>query len=102
MVLSELKKCIVNTNSQQRLYFWRDNSGHEIDCIVDSGSSLRAVEIKSGMTITTDSFRGLKYWHKPTGFSPKESMLVYSGTENQTRAYGQVVRWKSVREVVEG
>src|SRR3990172_5961597 len=46
-------------------------------------------------------FKGLKYWQKLTGISPHESILVYSGTESQTRTYGRVIEWKSLRALLD-
>jgi predicted AAA+ superfamily ATPase len=53
-VISELLKGRFNRGMKDNLYFWRDNTGHEIDCIVDQGDHLLALEIKTGKTVSIE------------------------------------------------
>jgi hypothetical protein len=57
-----MKKKLINTNSHAGLYFWRDNTGHKIDCIVETGANLTTIEIKSSTIMNTDFFKGLHSW----------------------------------------
>ncbi len=50
--LVKLLKLRFNKGLRANLYFWRDKTGHEIDCILDKGLNLTPIEIKSGKTIT--------------------------------------------------
>ncbi|NIA30959.1 MAG: DUF4143 domain-containing protein [Actinobacteria bacterium] len=102
LVISEMKKHIVNTNSHAGLYFWRDNTGHEIDCIIESGLHITAVEIKSSTTINTAFFNGLHYWQKLTDCSTDQLALVYGGIENQQWSKGRVFGWKNVPQILNG
>lgn len=99
LVISEIKKYLANTNNRARLYFWRDSTGHEIDCIVETGMKVTAVEIKSSTTMNADFFRGLQYWQELTGDSAGNSVLVYGGTENQQWSKGQVIGWKNTYKI---
>ena len=45
-----------NKGQQADLYFWRDSKGMEVDLVLDDGSSLKPVEIKSGQTVAPDYF----------------------------------------------
>jgi len=94
-VLSELLKGRLNRGLRENLFFWRDNSGHEIDCIVEQGEKLLPLEIKSGQTITHDFFKGLKYWFKISKTTGKDAYLVYGGEMDQIRKDGRVMGWKS-------
>lgn len=100
LIISELKKRIVNTNSRAGLYFWRDNTGHEIDCIVETGLQVTAVEIKSSTTMNSSFFKGLHYWQKLTGCSTDQLALVYGGSANQQWSKGRVIGWKNVHQVL--
>lgn len=100
-VISEFKKYIFNKGEQDLLSFWRDNSGNEVDCIIESGNNLIPVEIKSGKTIHADFFKGLNYWNKISGNKGRNSYLVYGGVENQKRSYGNVVGWKDIQSVMQ-
>ncbi|MEE4606172.1 MAG: ATP-binding protein [Desulfobacteraceae bacterium] len=94
-VISELLKGRLNRGLRENLFFWRDNSGHEIDCILEQGGRLLPLEIKSGQTITRDYFKGLKYWSKISQTPGKEAYLVYGGSMDQKRGEGNVLGWRS-------
>jgi len=68
------------------LWFWRDNTGNEIDLLIDNGISQIPVEIKSGQTLSAESVRGLKFWNGLTGI--EGGYLVYGGGEIQKRSGG--------------
>ena len=95
-VISELLKNRLNTGLKDNLYFWRDNSGHEIDCIIDKGDALIPVEVKSGKTISPDFFKGLRFWSKISGAEGRHMVLVYAGEMEQNRKEGRVLSWKSL------
>ncbi len=63
-VVGELLKGRFSRGLKENIYFWRDNVGHEVDCLIDQGMTLIPVEIKSGETVTRDFFKGLNYWYK--------------------------------------
>ena len=72
---------------------------HEIDCIVENGSKVTAVEIKSSTTMNSDFFKGLQYWQNLAGSLSDHSVLVYGGTEKQQWSKGQVIGWKSTHTI---
>jgi len=94
-VVAELIKGRWNRGLKDNLYFWRDNSGHEIDCIADQGDRLLALEIKSGKTVSEDFFKGLRFWSRISGADTREMVLVYAGLMDQARTYGTVLSWRS-------
>ncbi len=97
-VISELLKGRYNRGLKENLYFWRDNTGNEVDCIIEQGNSLIPLEIKSGETISKDFFKGLSYWSKISGASQSEAYLIYGGDLSQKRSDGVVEGWKSFAE----
>lgn len=94
-VISELIKGRLNRGVRENLYYWRDRSGHEIDCIIDQGDKRVLLEIKAGQTVSRDYFKGLKYWSNISGKSGSEGYLVYTGSTNQKRIEANVLRWDS-------
>lgn len=94
-VISELLKGRFNRGMRDNIYFWRDNTGHEIDCIVDQGNRLLPIEIKSGKTVSDDFFKGLRYWSRISGSDAKDMVLVYAGLMDQTRKDGKILSWQS-------
>ncbi len=83
-VISEMIKNRFNRNESNNLYFWRDNTGKEIDIVIDEGTRLYPVEIKSGKTITPDYFKGISFWNKLTG--TEGGSIIYAGNEPQKRS----------------
>jgi predicted AAA+ superfamily ATPase len=94
-VISELLKGRMNRGEKENLYFWRDRGGHEIDCIVDKGDRLIPIEVKSGMTITKDFFKGIRYWAKISNTPSEDSYVIYGGSIDQDRMEAKVIGWKS-------
>ncbi|MEZ5070624.1 MAG: ATP-binding protein [Bacteroidales bacterium] len=86
LVVLEFLKNQINFGKTTRLYFWRDNTGHEVDLLLDSGKALLPVEVKSGKTIIHDFFSGVRYWMKLTG-APR-AWIIYDGEEWQNRSDG--------------
>lgn len=94
-VVSELLKGRMNRGLKENIYFWRDNVGHEIDCIVDQGDKLLPLEVKAGKTVTNDFFKGLHYYAELSKSIVTQPMVVYAGSADQPRKDGNVISWKS-------
>jgi len=98
LVASELMKARFNNALSSNLYFWRNNSGDEVDLIIDRGQELVPVEIKSGQTLTSDQFKGLDRWRSITG-STTHNYLVYGGRESRQRGETRIVSWRELHAV---
>lgn len=94
-VVAELFKQAFNNNQQPNCYFWRDNTGHEIDLILEFGDTLLPIEIKSGKTINTDFFKNLNYFRKINPACTK-CALVYGGNETFSQNDTWVVSYKDI------
>jgi hypothetical protein len=98
MVVNEMLKCRFNNGKKNNLFFWRDNTGNEIDVIIDNGKQLIPVEIKSGATITENILKGIQFWQKLTG--NKKGILVYGGTQSQHRTGGiDITGWETIGDL---
>jgi len=86
LVIVEFLKKQFNRGLRNNLFFWRDNTGNEIDLVLEHPERSIPVEIKSGKTLSTDSFKGLLYWNKLT--HTEEGYLVYDGDLLQQRSNG--------------
>jgi len=97
-ILSELVKSRFNSARSMNLYFWRDNTGNEIDIIFEKNQELIPIEIKSGKTVTEDYFKGIKFWQKIGG--NQKAYVVYDGDIMQTRSNNiQVIPWKNLYQI---
>jgi uncharacterized protein len=101
MIISDLYKSFYNSDRSPRLYFWRDKTGHEVDCILERADKLFPIEIKAGMTINNDFFDGLAYWNELAHAKPENSFVVYGGTEIQKRSKGNVIGWPHISSIFE-
>ena len=113
LIIADFYKQYCNKGMRPPLYFWRDRNGtHEIDCIIDQGTRLIPVEIKSGETVTADYFKGLAYWDEliqtkdiyapdipAQTSSPK--YIIYGGVETHMRRQGTVLGWRSAINVID-
>ncbi len=97
MMLMELLKTRFNKALRSNLYYFRDNSGHEIDVLIDEGEKIIPVEIKASQTIAPGFFKGLEFWEKLTG--NKEGYIVYGGSENNTVNKKKIIGWKDVSRI---
>lgn len=93
-VISELLKRRYNQGLPSNLYFWRNNTGEEVDVVIEQGEKLMPVEIKSGQTFNTDFLAGLKRWTQFAGDAALPPQLVYGGDDNMLRSGVAVQSWR--------
>ena len=86
MVIAEALKYRFNQVKKSNLFFFRDAKGNEVDLLMVNGSDILPIEIKSGMTVTKDYFKGLNYFAKlfPDQI-PRGSGIIYGGDQTQMR-----------------
>ncbi len=77
-VVTELLKIRFNSVQTNNLYYFRDNVGHEVDILIDMGSEVIPLEVKSGQTINDDFFKGLNYYCR-LNENISKSYLIYTG-----------------------
>jgi len=94
-IISEILKSRYNKGLPGNIYFWRDRSGNEIDLIYEQGEKLRPIEMKSGMTLTSDSFKGLMKWVDLAGSAAIGQTIIYGGNESMKNRGINVVPWHS-------
>ena len=84
LVIVDFLKRIYNKGKSNNLFFWRDNTGNEIDLLIKMGNKRIPVEIKSGHTISDEFFKGIRYWNKLS--QTKGGFLIYGGNTVQKRS----------------
>ena len=99
LIINELTKNWLNRGQRPPFYFWSDQSSHEVDLLIDRGTYLTAIEIKSGQTIANGFFKGLQYFSK---LAPQtEAVLVYGGDESQKRTDVRVLTMNELGDLNE-
>ena len=98
-IIAELQKHQYNQGQRPTDYFWRDNTGHEIDFLSEKGGKVTVAEIKSGKTIRPDFFRGLDFYQKIAAVEAP-SYLIYGGDTSQNRSNYTVLSWKDCTQLL--
>jgi predicted AAA+ superfamily ATPase len=101
-VVAETLKKFHNAARAPRCFFWRDSAGHEVDLIIEDGARLLPVEIKSGKTVASDFFDGLRRWGELSG--TKGGVLVHGGDEEEPyeREGFRTAPWRRAYELWQG
>ena len=92
-VVAELIKAFAAMRRDAPLFFWRDATGHEIDVLIDTGSRLIPVEVKSGRTVPPDAVAGLRWWTGIPANPNSGGVLVHGGTESFDLSGFRVLPW---------
>jgi uncharacterized protein len=93
LVLAELHKAASHAGIPVHFSFWRDNTGNEVDLIIERGPDFSAVEVKSGETLTTDAFHSLVRFQRFSGLPADRTFLVYGGDKAMERKAATVLPW---------
>jgi hypothetical protein len=64
-------------------YFFRDVTGREGDLLLQQGSRLLPIEIKSSKTFSPAFLEALKYFHQQTGKKALGGAVIYGGDQTQ-------------------
>lgn len=100
-IISEYLKLRLHSGLRSDAWFFRDKTGNEIDLIIDRPEGLIPVEIKAGMTISTDFFKGLIKYREISGVPTDSSYLIYSGEDSQQRKDAWVLSWKDLKKLIQ-
>jgi uncharacterized protein len=98
LVVAEFVKQRFNNGRPAGLFFWRDNTGNEVDLLFEVGLQLQPVEIKSGATFVRDWLKGLARWRSFAGEQALPGWLIDGGTERGAREAVEVFGWQSIGE----
>jgi predicted AAA+ superfamily ATPase len=95
-IIVELMKLRHNQGKRPNLYFWRNNTGLEMDVIADYAGQLVPMEIKSGATLSSDWLATMHRWTQLAGDTATEPCLFYSGEIASKEAGIRILPWHSL------
>lgn len=96
LIINELMKHFANIGREAPCYFWRDKTGHEIDCLLELPDRLKLVEIKSALTFHSDFVKNLAYFQKLNqGKHNTEAVVIYAGNMVQQRETFTLLPWNA-------
>ncbi len=99
-VIAELMKTRLNRGERSNCHFWRDSNGNEVDLIIEQGTKLLPVEIKSGKTVTREAFAGLEKWRALAGDASAEPVLIHGGSDGYRQGGIRVVGWREAHSIL--
>lgn len=80
LAVCELLKDRLNAGKPANLYFYRENSGREVDIVVDQGLTLDTYEVKSSATFNRDFKKNLNYLSALMPDKIAAVKVIYDGT----------------------
>ena len=96
LIIAEMLKHYSNAGLEAPCYFWRDKTGHEIDCLIDMPDKFKIIEIKSALTFHSDFLKNLTYFQKLNlGKHNTEPVVIYAGEMTQKRETFTLLPWNS-------
>ena len=98
-IIAEMVKSCLNRGERPTFFFWRDSNGNEVDLLIEQGQHVMPVEIKSGKTVTRQSFAGLEKWAELAGNRVADPALVYGGAKSYRHRGIHVVGWAECGEL---
>lgn len=100
MVLLEALKSRYNRGMTPNLYFYRDNQGNEIDLLLQRGSDLAGIEIKSASTWNSSFKKTIEHFHQK--IHPLSTRaVVYSGEDIEYTDGFKALSFKHVDQLME-
>ncbi|MFH1832168.1 MAG: ATP-binding protein [bacterium] len=103
LIISEIVKHFYNKGEEPTIYFWQDKDKHEVDCIIQYGTRVIAIEMKAGRTANSSFFSGLTYWKdevRTANIDNRENYVVYAGPKNRITGYKDLISWQSVKQIM--
>lgn len=79
LAVVELIKERYNQGRLPKIYFYRENKGHEVDILRIEGLTMDLFEVKSNMTFNSAFYKNLDYVKRLLGEKVNRTMVVYDG-----------------------
>lgn len=97
-IITEIRKIFLNKSTGHELFFWRDKTGNEIDCLIADGINVIPVEIKAAKTFNTDFIKGINKWMNLKGNDNESAVILYNGDDIASAEDGKVkcIPWQFV------
>jgi uncharacterized protein len=96
LVVIEALKNRFNAGKRSNLSFYRDRTGTEVDLILEEGTRLTPVEIKSSQTAHPDFLRSLRFFGELFPSDVLPGAVVYTGRERHTIDNFEFVPWQEL------
>ncbi len=99
LVILDLYKNILNRSLTSKLFFFRDKSGNEVDILVDKGSEIIPIEVKSSMTYNKRFLKGIEYYNELQQNFDSKGVLVYSGDTMRSMRGIKILNYNDIPKI---
>lgn len=82
-IVSECFKRFYNMGERPPLYFWRDQTGNEIDLLIHRGKDAFPIEIKLSQSTQSDFKKTIMHWFSLETNPASNGAIIYSGDSAQ-------------------
>ncbi len=102
LVISEIQKYINNFSKSATLYFYRDNTGNEVDLVIDTGGGQIPVEIKSAGTFSNDFLKGIdRFVSLDKDLKANHRFVIYAGVQTGEFDNTNLLCWNNLETLFE-
>lgn len=98
-VLLELIKARVNAGIEPRVFYFRDKQQNEIDIIIQTGTGLDAIEVKSSQTFHPHFLKTVKKFNDIASKKLVRGYVVYCGEHQQMIDDIQVLNYHNILQI---
>lgn len=98
MIIVDVMKYFNAQSKRYNLMFFRDMHQNEVDLIIEYENRTVPVEIKSSQTIDSRFFDTL-IWFESHVHTNERPIIVYGGSQIQSRSKGKVIPWNGVESI---
>ncbi len=95
LCIADFIKHLRNTGAAGSPFFWRDNTGNEVDLLIERAGVLQPVEFKSGFTFHAEWLKPLHTWQRHAAAARQGEPLLVCGAQvtQQVQDVG-VAHWR--------
>ncbi len=93
MVVTEILKQRLNRGLDDRIYFYRDQKGNEVDLVIEEGQRLHLIEMKSSRTMNSSFLKGFLRFPQE-GQQVASRSIIYDGEHTGPYHEARIWNWK--------
>ena len=96
MVVADMIKDRFNRAEMSNLYYYRDQSQHEVDVVQEFAGRIRAYEIKSSERFLPDYYKNLNVFRKLYSDTVDDTIVIYSGQEELPGSDNGIINFRHI------
>ncbi|HCX95410.1 MAG TPA: AAA family ATPase [Spirochaetaceae bacterium] len=95
MVIADIIKRSEAIGTGERFSFWNAPSSGEVDLVIERGTEISAIEVKSTATFRPELASGLEKWSRLASLPPERLAIAYDGNERFQFKGINIIPWRA-------